>query len=111
MRRGGLVWEWEHRGRELRGPPPHPLVGPPSLHAAMIHGGEGLSTYAASCKLQIERRTVPGETEAQAVSELQRIVDRLAAEDATFRATVRPFFVRDPFEGSREAAILRALDR
>ena len=45
----------------------------------MMQGGDGLSTYAASSKLQIERRTVPGETEAQAVSELQQIVDVLGS--------------------------------
>jgi acetylornithine deacetylase len=111
MRMGRFLAELEGLERELRTRPPHPLVGPPSLHAAVIRGGDGLSTYAASCKLQIERRTVPGETEAQAVSELQRIVDRLAGADATFHATVRRFFVRDPFEVSRNAAIVRALDR
>jgi acetylornithine deacetylase len=92
--------------QELRARPPHPLVGPPSLHAARIAGGEGLSTYAASCKLQIERRTVPGETEVQAVRELQDIIDRLKLD-----ATVRAFFVRDPFEVSRDASIVRSLDR
>lgn len=110
MRMGRFLAELEGLERDLRARRPHALVGPPSLHAALIHGGDGLSTYAASCKLQIERRTVPGETQAQAVGEIQRIVDRLA-EDPTFRATVRPFFVREPFEVSREAGIVRALDR
>jgi acetylornithine deacetylase len=96
---------------ELRGRAPHPLVGPPSLHAAMIQGGEGLSTYAASCKLQIERRTVPGETEAQVAGELQKIIDELGAADASFQATARTYFVRDPFEVSRDAEVVRALDR
>jgi acetylornithine deacetylase len=97
--------------RELRARKPHPLVGPPSLHAAMLSGGTGLSTYAASSKVQIERRTIPGETEAQAVAEIQVIVDALAAEDRDFRASVRPFFVRDPFEVSPDAPIVQALDR
>jgi acetylornithine deacetylase len=111
MRMGRFLAELETLERELRARPPHPLVGPPSLHAAMIQGGDGLSTYAASCKLQIERRTVPGETEAQAVGELQQIVDKLTAADPSFQATVRPFFVRDPFEVSRDAAIVQTLDR
>ncbi len=76
MRMGRFLAELEKLERDLRARTPHPLVGPPSLHAATIHGGDGLSTYAASCKLQIERRTVPGETEAQAVGELQQIVDQ-----------------------------------
>ncbi len=97
--------------RELRARKPHPLVGPPSLHAAMLSGGTGLSTYAACSKVQIERRTIPGETEAQAVAEIQAIVDKLAAEDRDFHASVRPFFVRDPFEVAPDAPIVQALDR
>jgi acetylornithine deacetylase len=111
MRMGRFLARLEHLERDLRARRPHSLVGPPSLHAAMIKGGEGLSTYAASCKLQIERRTIPGETEAQAVAEIQSIVDSLRAEDPSFEATVRAFFVRDPFETGREAEIVRALDR
>jgi len=61
--------------------------------------------------VKIERRTVPGETEAQAAAEIQNIVDRLAAEDPDFRAAVRPFFVRHPFEVARTAPIVRAVDR
>ena len=111
MRMGRFLARLEELERSLRARPPHPLVGPPSLHAALLEGGSGLSTYAASSKLQIERRTVPGETEAQAVGEIQQIAGRLAAEDSTFHATVRSFFARDPFEVSRDAAIVKVLDR
>lgn len=97
--------------RDLRSRKPHPLVGPPSLHAAMLSGGTGLSTYAASSTVQIERRTIPGETEAQAVGEIQGIVDGLAAEDPDFHAAVRAFFVRNPFEVSPDARIVQAVDR
>jgi len=97
--------------RELRARKPHPLVGPPSLHAAKLDGGSGLSTYAALSKVQIERRTVPGETEAQAVAEIQLLVDRIAAEDPEFHATINAYFARDPFEVSPEAEIVGCLDR
>ncbi|HKA01772.1 MAG TPA: ArgE/DapE family deacylase [Candidatus Solibacter sp.] len=96
---------------ELRARTPHRLVGPPSLHAAMLNGGTGLSTYAPSCTLHIERRTVPGETEAQATAEIQAIVDELSVSDRDFRATVRTYFVRDPFEVEEEAPIVGAVDR
>ncbi len=110
MRMGRFLAELDRLEHELRARAPHPLVGPPSLHAAMLQGGDGLSTYAASCKLQIERRTIPGETEAGVVAELQQIVGRLSA-DPTFRATIRPYFIRDPFEVSRDASIVKALHR
>jgi acetylornithine deacetylase len=109
MRMGRFLARLEGLERDLRARPPHPLLGPPSLHAAMIAGGTGLSTYAASCRLQVERRTVPGETEGQATREIQSILDRLAVEDAGFRASARCYFAREPFEVSREAPIVRAV--
>jgi acetylornithine deacetylase len=48
--------------RRLDESPPHPLVGPPSVHASLIEGGQELSSYPARCLLSIERRTNPGET-------------------------------------------------
>ena len=111
LRMGRFLAHLDRLERELRARTPHALVGPPSLHAAMIHGGDGLSTYAASCKLQIERRTIPGETEAQVLREFEELAGRLGAEDPTFIASVRSFFVREPFEVAREAPIVRALDR
>ncbi len=109
MRMGRFLAELEKLEQQLRARPGHPLLGPPTLHAAMIQGGTELSAYAATCVLQIERRTIPGESEAQVVAEIQAIIDRLAAADPTFRATVRPFFVREPFEVPPEAGIVQTL--
>lgn len=111
MRMGRFLAALDRLERDLRARPPHPLVGPPSLHAAMLSGGTGLSTYAASCRLQIERRTVPGETESRAVGEIQEIMSRLSAADSSFHAAVRPFFAREPFEVAPDAAIVQVVDR
>ena len=111
MRMGRFIARLDSLERDLRNRPPHPLVGPPSLHAATLHGGAGLSTYSPKCRLEIERRTIPGETAAQALGEIQNIVDDLGREDPTFRATVESFFVRDPFEVPRDAGIVQTVDR
>ncbi|MFM8320320.1 MAG: M20/M25/M40 family metallo-hydrolase, partial [Chloroflexota bacterium] len=74
---------------ELRARTPHPLVGPPSLHTSLVRGGTEMSTYPAHCYLMIERRTVPGETVESAQAELHAILDRLAAQDAAFKATLK----------------------
>ncbi len=110
MKMGAFLNELAGLERELRARPPHLLVGPPSLHAAMLSGGSGLSTYAAQSTVKIERRTVPGETEVQAVGEIQGIVDRLAESDRDFHAAVRAFFVRDPFEVAPHATIVKTVD-
>jgi acetylornithine deacetylase len=109
LRMGRFLAGLDRLERTLRTGPAHPLVGPPSLHAALLNGGSGLSTYAARCNLKIERRTVPGETEAAALAEVQSIVDDLTAADPTFQAAITPFFVRQPFEVSPEADIVRVL--
>lgn len=110
LKMGRFLAELSLLERELRARTPHRLVGPPSLHAATLHGGSGLSTYAAASTVEIERRTIPGETEAQAVEEIQAIVDRLAAEDRDFHASVECFFARDPFEARQESTIVRMVD-
>jgi len=99
----------EALARDLQARPPHPLVGAPSLHAALISGGQELSSYPASCRLALERRTVPGETAAQVEAELRAILDRLAAADPRFAATLALGLVRDPFAAAAETPIVAAL--
>jgi acetylornithine deacetylase len=79
----------------------HPLVGPASLHCAMIEGGTGLSTYAPSCRLQVERRTIPGETPDQVRDELTSVARR-AGGDVRVEVT----FARDPCVCDRDARIV-----
>lgn len=109
MRMGRFLAALDRLERELRTGPTHALVGPPSLHAAMVQGGSGLSTYAATCTLQIERRTVPGETVDGAVAQIQQLVDALTREDPSFQATVRSYFSREPFEVAPGVPIVQAL--
>ncbi|MBW3570166.1 MAG: M20/M25/M40 family metallo-hydrolase [Gemmatimonadetes bacterium] len=111
LRMGRVLRQLEELGARLVLSDPHPVVGPPSLHAATLQGGTGWSTYAASCILRIERRTVPGETEAAAVAQIRAIVDALATEDPTFRATVRPVLTRHPWEARPGSTIAQVVGR
>lgn len=110
MRMGRFLARLDTLERDLRARTGHPLLGPPSLHAAMIEGGAGLSTYADRCSLKIERRTIPGETEVQVAAELQRNIDELAELDSSFKARLSVLFVRDPFEVSADAPIVQTLE-
>ena len=111
MRMGRFLAKLDKLEQELRQRPAHPLAGTPSLHASRIRGGKEISIYANHCLLQIERRTAPGETETQATAELQAIVDQLAADDPTFRATVKPTFERAPYEIGDDARIAQTLEQ
>lgn len=80
----------EHDRKELRRRV-HPLVGPASMHCAMVEGGVGLSTYAPACRLQIERRTLPGETPEEVVREIEGVIRSVGEE-----AGVACRFARSP---------------
>ena len=68
---------------------PHARLGNASLHASLIAGGQELSSYPAECRLQIERRMLPGETEQSTQAELREMLADLESHDAEFRATLR----------------------
>lgn len=106
MAMGRFLGRLSNLERALRRRKPHPLVGPPSLHAAVLLGGSGTSTYAAHCRLEIERRTIPGESEGKALGEIQAILDTLGADDPTFRARVNPMLTRGSFEAARDSRIV-----
>ena len=87
----------------------HPLLGPASVHASVIEGGQELSSYPALCKLSLERRTLPGETPEMVRAEIQAVIDRLSAADPYFHATCRPIFSREPLEVSAQSDIVKIL--
>lgn len=109
MRMGRVLGRLERLGLELAERPGHALVGAPSLHAAVLNGGVGPSTYAPRSVLQIERRTVPDETAEQAVAEIELLIAELRREDPTLNVTCRPTLMRAPFEVAPDAAIVKAV--
>lgn len=107
---GRVLAELDELSQELMAREPHPLMGPPSLNAAILRGGTEVSTYADRCLLKMERRTIAGETEAGCRRELQRILDRLAGQDEDFEAHLEFIFERRPFEISPSADIVQVVE-
>ncbi|MBC8497982.1 ArgE/DapE family deacylase [Candidatus Bathyarchaeota archaeon] len=87
----------------------HPLVGPASVHASIIEGGRELSTYPDHCKLQVERRLIPGETKATVEGELHGMMKTIGAGDPKFQAEHEITFYRGPMEISRDEEICRLI--
>ncbi len=101
---GRIIAALEQFDRQVLRKRVHPLVGPASMHCALIQGGTGLSTYAPECRLKVERRTLPGETAQQVVRELEEVVRQVGEETG-----VRCFFDRSPLLCDREAPVARCL--
>ncbi len=111
VRMGRVLRHLEQLDRELQVRAPHPVMGNASLHASIIDGGRELSSYPDACRLQMERRTVEGESAQSALQEIDSILSRLRAEDPEFAAGVRLTFGRPPYELSSDHQLTRALSR
>lgn len=87
----------------------HALLGRPSVHASMIAGGIGMSTYPDKCAIQIERRTIPGESPALVRQEIESVCERAGRRHENFRAEVNVTFSQEPSDVAVDAPIVTAL--
>jgi acetylornithine deacetylase len=106
---GRVLADLEALGQTLAARTPHPLLGSASIHASLIEGGQELSSYPERCRLQVERRTLPGETPESVLEELQQILSGRAQADAAFSARADLFFWRDPFETPADTPVVQTV--
>ena len=78
---GRVLTGIEDLGRRLAAEPGHALLGPGSVHASLIEGGQELSSYPERCLVQLERRTVPGESADVVEAQVRELVEQAAAAD------------------------------
>jgi acetylornithine deacetylase/succinyl-diaminopimelate desuccinylase family protein len=60
-----------------------PFLPPPTLNVGKIHGGIQWSIVPERCKVEMDRRLIPGETREMAIAEIQELLDE-------FNETVEP---------------------
>lgn len=89
----------------------HPLLGRASLHASTIEGGTGMSTYPDRCTLRLERRTLPGETGAEVVAEVQRACDAVRARQPQLSAQVSLLTAQGSSDVPTDASVVQALEQ
>src|SRR5947208_15369531 len=102
VKMGPVLVALEQLDQRLQAGPRHSLVGPGSLHASLIEGGQEFSSYPARCVLTGERRTIPGESVELVERELHQI-----AGGAVLRIGVS----REPFEASTDHPFVELVGR
>jgi acetylornithine deacetylase len=95
---GRLLAAVEAEDEAVRGRSAHPVVGSGSLMATVARGGEAPFSLAAAAYAVIERRTVPGERAAEALTEVEAVLERLRAQDPGFDATATLQLAREAWE-------------
>ncbi len=98
MAMGRFLARLDRLEQELRSRVPNRWVGPPSLHASLLQGGTGWSTYSDRCVLRLERRTIPGET-----------IEQVCAEIRSLGLEPKVILAREPFEADPASPIVGAV--
>lgn len=109
VKAGKVLTEIEKLGEAYRTRPMHPLLGSASIHASLISGGIELSTYPDYCKIELEKRTMPGEDKQQVEQEIRTILNGIKSQDSDFDAKFEVFFYRPPFEIPEDTPIVQTL--
>jgi len=92
-----LVELHKHAQRLIEGKK-HPILGPGSIHAAIIHGGEEQASYPAQCKITLERRSIAGETAEEMTAELRELLEEVGKSVPGFSYHLELTFLRSTFE-------------
>lgn len=101
--------ELRRLGDRLPSAEPHPILGSGSVRVSTISGGVDAATVAPSCRLTVERRTLPGQSPDSIESELRRILDGLAADDPEVDAQLTRLVARGAFEAPLDSPLVRTV--
>jgi acetylornithine deacetylase len=71
----------------LQARPPHPALGPRTTSVGRIAGGVSPNTVPDACRIDIDRRLLPGETAAAAAADLEAFLKADPAIDFPFTLT------------------------
>ncbi len=75
-----LQTAWLESGGETDAPPDITTMGPGTVNIGRIQGGNAINIIAPQCRLEIDRRLVPGESPDQILAALDQQLQTLCAE-------------------------------
>ncbi len=89
----------------------HPVLGGPSLNVGTIRGGEKVNIVPASCVVEVDRRSLPGETERDIIAQVSAAIERARERFPDLDAVVEVAHAGKPFEVARDAPIVTEIGR
>jgi acetylornithine deacetylase len=67
----------EHYGAMLKNGPAHEALGTGSLSVGVIEGGQAVNVVPDRCSIDVDRRTLPGESTAQVLGAVRSLLEEL----------------------------------
>jgi acetylornithine deacetylase len=110
VRMARVIQAFEGYNDELLARTPHPLCGHGRFNPGVIRGGVQVNMVPDYCELEVDRRTLPGESVEQVYAELHERIARAAASDPDFRYEItEPTWLIAPNDISVEEPVVKAL--
>ena len=73
----------------------HPLTGSPTLNIGVIHGGAQVNFVPHECVVEVDRRTIPGESPQDTLAEFEELLERARAADPELKVSLQEPFLLD----------------
>lgn len=84
----------------------HPLLGGPTISVGTIRGGEKVNIIPAGCVIEVDRRTVPGETTESVLDGIRRVIEGAKEVFPDLEAVIEVAFAGQPFEVPEDADLV-----
>ena len=89
----------------------HPLLGRAAWSVGTIHGGTATAMVPAACSISVDRRLLPGQSGAQALSEVEGTLGELALEDDGLEARAELVMEIPSFEVASDHPLVQIAHR
>jgi acetylornithine deacetylase len=99
-----LIARLEAHASELQRRQPHPLLGTPTLSVGVIEGGQAVNMVPDHCWIEIDRRSLPGESREAILDAVSK-----AAKDLPNVVTEDPFLSVAGIEIAKDSEVLTVL--
>lgn len=86
----------------------HEVLGGPSISVGRIGGGEKVNIVPASCWIEVDRRSLPGESKESIIAGVEKAVELARTRFPDVEATVTITQHADPYEVSADSAVVTA---
>jgi acetylornithine deacetylase len=109
-RMGRLLVAIEQYAAWLRGSRTDPVLGPPTLSVGRIEGGSSVNTVPDHCRIEIDRRVIPGEDLLAAPDELTAFLQQELGIEFPFECA-KPWLSSDALSPKGSAELVGLLGR
>jgi len=107
---GAVLTALQSYADDLRARPADPMCGAPSLSVGVIRGGDNACSVPDFCEIDIDRRTIPGESSADVMAELYAVIEQAKQSVPELECVIEtPFLDLPPLDTAETSPVMQAV--